>query len=107
MLTPCLVAGDEPWHSLAPVSSTSPTFVMLLRYLWHGTISAICAAIRYVQGAKMYLHHKVYATRPRVKRGCGAIVKVTDLNTGDKYKIKTEHAVLNIPSEVNDSSLIT
>lgn len=39
-------------------------------------------------------------TRPSPKNNGGAIVRVTDLVSGDEFKIPTDKAVLNIPAEV-------
>eukprot|EP00904_Undaria_pinnatifida_P010952 jgi/Undpi1/6988/HiC_scaffold_21.g09462.m1 len=50
-------------------------------------------------GVKLYYRHQVYGTRPNPKRGKHAVVRVQDLETMEKYKMDTEHAVLNVPHE--------
>lgn len=52
----------------------------------------------------MYYRHQVHGTRPNPKRGKHAVVEVTDLEGGETFKIETEHAVLNIPTEVSPAT---
>lgn len=47
----------------------------------------------------------MHGTRPNPKRGKGAVVEVTDLESAEQFTIDTEHAVLNIPSEVSPATL--
>lgn len=42
----------------------------------------------------------MYDTRPNPKRGTHAVVRVQDLETLEQYQMDTEHAVLNVPTEV-------
>ena len=58
-----------------------------------------------IQGVKLYYQHRVTRTRPSPKKKSSAIVKVTDLASGDEYKITTDKAVLNIPAEVGTCPL--
>lgn len=60
-----------------------------------------------LQGAKLYFKHQVYGTRPNPKRGKNAVVRVQNLETGEKFKINTEHAVLNVPTEASHAAMHT
>lgn len=53
-----------------------------------------------MQGVKVFYRHQVTATRPMVRKAGWASVKVADLETDEEFRITTEHAVLNIASEV-------
>ncbi len=57
------------------------------------------------QGVKLYYQHKVTQTRPSPKNS-GAVVKVTDLASGEDFKIATDKAVLNIPAEVGARAFV-
>ena len=57
--------------------------------------------VPFLQGAKLYYKHQVYGTRPNPKRGKNAVVRVQDLESGEQFRLNTEHAVLNVPTEVS------
>lgn len=54
----------------------------------------------------MYFKHQVYGTRPNPKRGKNAVVRVQNLESGEKFKINTEHAVLNVPPEASHTVML-
>lgn len=59
-----------------------------------------------LQGVKLYFKHQVYGTRPNPKRGKNAVVRVQNLETGEKFRINTEHAVLNVPTEASHAAVL-
>ena len=63
--------------------------------------------VPFLQGVKLYYKHQVYGTRPNPKRGKNAVVKVQDLESGKQFRINTEHAVLNVPTEVSYAAMFT
>lgn len=61
----------------------------------------------FVQGVKLYYRHQVKGTRPSPRVGKHAIVDVTDLESGEQFSMETKHAVLNVPTEVSPSTVLS
>lgn len=55
----------------------------------------------------MYYKHQVDGTRPNPNNGKHAVVSVKELESGEDFRIDTEHVVLNVPNEVSFAAMRT
>lgn len=60
----------------------------------------------FMEGVKLYYKHQVDGTRPNPNGEKAAVVTVKDLEIGEQFKINTEHAVLNVPTEASIAAMV-